>query len=226
MSGPLERPALSASDVRRYFADGGAGSAMLASAQAQAEAEIAATPVRLRTDEEAAEYHRQRSEYAAVMAAREAEAAEHRRQHSESQAWASFAAPARHRAAEESGVLLPPPKWTALSGAVMAAGAIVAIIGGRGTGKTQMATSLAREWIGRGGTAAYWRLADLYDEIKATFDHLGLGNKNAAFRVTEALPIERDEPALATLPRLAFKFNQRDQGGLRLLINYLNNMPA
>jgi len=64
------------------------------------------------------------------------------------------------------------------------------------------------------------------DEIKATFDHLGLGNKNAAFRVTEALPIERDEPALANLARLAFKFNQRDQGGLRLLINYLNNMPT
>ncbi len=45
------------------------------------------------------------------------------------------------------------------------------------------------------------------------------------FRVSEALPVERDEPALANLPRLVFAFNRRDQGKLRLLINYLNDLP-
>jgi uncharacterized protein (TIGR00730 family) len=46
------------------------------------------------------------------------------------------------------------------------------------------------------------------------------------FRVSEALPIERDEPALASLPRLVFHFNKRNQGRMRLLINYLNDLPG
>jgi uncharacterized protein (TIGR00730 family) len=45
------------------------------------------------------------------------------------------------------------------------------------------------------------------------------------FRLTSALPVERDEPALAELPRLVFPFNRRDHGKLRILIDYLNDMP-
>jgi uncharacterized protein (TIGR00730 family) len=45
------------------------------------------------------------------------------------------------------------------------------------------------------------------------------------FRVTDALPVEHDEPALARLPRLVFTFNRRDHGTLRLLIDYLNDLP-
>jgi uncharacterized protein (TIGR00730 family) len=45
------------------------------------------------------------------------------------------------------------------------------------------------------------------------------------FRVSSALPVERDEPALAKLPRLVFVFNRRDHGRLRMLIDYLNDMP-
>jgi len=45
------------------------------------------------------------------------------------------------------------------------------------------------------------------------------------FRVTDALPVERDEPAIANLPRLVFTFNRRDHGKLRMLINYLNDLP-
>ena len=44
--------------------------------------------------------------------------------------------------------------------------------------------------------------------------------------MTEALPVERDEPALAHLPRLVFTFNRRDHGKLRMLIDYLNDLPA
>ncbi|HIQ22599.1 MAG TPA: LOG family protein [Planctomycetes bacterium] len=40
------------------------------------------------------------------------------------------------------------------------------------------------------------------------------------------LPEERDEPELATLPRLIFHFNRRDHGRLRALIDYLNGSPA
>lgn len=62
------------------------------------------------------------------------------------------------------------------------------------------------------------------DHINATFaDILTKGT----FRVTDALPVERDEPKLSSLPRLAFAFNRRDQGKLRMLIDYLNdNAPA
>ncbi len=39
-----------------------------------------------------------------------------------------------------------------------------------------------------------------------------------------ALPVERDEPALANLPRLVFPFNRRDHGRLRMLIDHLNDL--
>jgi uncharacterized protein (TIGR00730 family) len=45
-----------------------------------------------------------------------------------------------------------------------------------------------------------------------------------SFRVTQALGIERDEPALAHMPRLAFGFNRRDFGRLRMLIDHLNGL--
>jgi uncharacterized protein (TIGR00730 family) len=45
------------------------------------------------------------------------------------------------------------------------------------------------------------------------------------FRVSGALPVERDEPALADLHRLVFPFNRRDHGRLRQLIDFLNNLP-
>ena len=44
------------------------------------------------------------------------------------------------------------------------------------------------------------------------------------FRLSKPLPVERDEPALATMPRLVFAFNKRDHGRLRMLINYLNGL--
>jgi uncharacterized protein (TIGR00730 family) len=47
-----------------------------------------------------------------------------------------------------------------------------------------------------------------------------------SFRVSSALPVERDEPSLANLPRLIFSFNRREHGRLRMLIDYLNSMPA
>jgi uncharacterized protein (TIGR00730 family) len=44
--------------------------------------------------------------------------------------------------------------------------------------------------------------------------------------LSEPLPVERDEPTIAHLHRLIFQFNRRDHGKLRLLINYLNDLPA
>ncbi len=58
------------------------------------------------------------------------------------------------------------------------------------------------------------------DEIRKKFAKLC---KKGQIESVDALPIERDEPAIAHLPRLTFAFNKRDQGGLRLLINYLND---
>jgi uncharacterized protein (TIGR00730 family) len=45
------------------------------------------------------------------------------------------------------------------------------------------------------------------------------------FRLSAPLPIERDEPALASLHRLLFAFNRRDHGRLRILIDHLNDLP-
>jgi hypothetical protein len=46
------------------------------------------------------------------------------------------------------------------------------------------------------------------------------------YRVSDALPVERDEPSLKDLPRLIFTFNRKEHGRLRVLINYLNDLPA
>lgn len=45
-----------------------------------------------------------------------------------------------------------------------------------------------------------------------------------AFRLSEPLPVERDEPTLNALHRLVFVFNRRDHGRLRQLIDHLNNL--
>jgi hypothetical protein len=56
-------------------------------------------------------------------------------------------------------------------------------------------------------------------EISETFSDINMGGE---FRVSRALPVERDEPALNDLPRLVFAFNRRDHGRLRQLIDFLN----
>lgn len=45
-----------------------------------------------------------------------------------------------------------------------------------------------------------------------------------AMRVTGALPVEKDEPLLANLPRLVFNFNRREHGRLRMMIDDLNGI--
>lgn len=50
-------------------------------------------------------------------------------------------------------------------------------------------------------------------------------NVDGDFRVSAALNIERDEPAIAQLPRLMFRFNRRDHGRLRMLIDFINDLP-
>jgi len=60
------------------------------------------------------------------------------------------------------------------------------------------------------------------EEISRKFSDI---KKGGEFRVTEALPVERDEPALDDLHRLVFAFNRRDHGRLRMLINHLNDLP-
>jgi hypothetical protein len=58
--------------------------------------------------------------------------------------------------------------------------------------------------------------------IRQTFADLTTAG---TFRVTPPLPVERDEPALKDLPRLVFTYNRRDAGRLRMLIDYLNDLP-
>ena len=60
-------------------------------------------------------------------------------------------------------------------------------------------------------------------EINRTFSDVLTGG---VFRVSGPLPVEKDEPSLLGLSRLVFNFNRRDHGRLRMLIDYLNNLPA
>lgn len=62
--------------------------------------------------------------------------------------------------------------------------------------------------------------AQQMDEIRRMFGHMSM---KGTMEITDPLPLERDEPTIAHLPRLTFAFNKRDQGGLRQLINYLND---
>jgi len=61
------------------------------------------------------------------------------------------------------------------------------------------------------------------EEIRSTFSDLA---PKESFRLSGPLSVERDEPALATLPRLVFAFNRRDHGRLRILIDFLNDLPT
>jgi uncharacterized protein (TIGR00730 family) len=58
-------------------------------------------------------------------------------------------------------------------------------------------------------------------DIQSKFSDLSNGGP---FRASAALPVERDEPDLANLPRLVFPFNRRDHGRLRILIDHLNDL--
>ena len=65
--------------------------------------------------------------------------------------------------------------------------------------------------------------AEQLDQIEQRFADL---KARGSFRVSDALPVERDEPALTDLHRLIFTFNRKDHGRLRLLINHLNDLPS
>ena len=60
------------------------------------------------------------------------------------------------------------------------------------------------------------------EHIQQRFGHLCI---SGTFRLSGPLPVEADEPALDDLTRLVFHYNRRDAGELRLLINYLNDLP-
>jgi uncharacterized protein (TIGR00730 family) len=61
------------------------------------------------------------------------------------------------------------------------------------------------------------------DQIRKLFGDLKV---RGDFRVSDALPVEHDEPTLAHLPRLIFTFNRRDHARLRMLIDFLNDLPG
>jgi uncharacterized protein (TIGR00730 family) len=68
------------------------------------------------------------------------------------------------------------------------------------------------------------RRAPNAEQLQFITDHFSDIKVKGAFRVSSALPVERDEPSLAELPRLVFNFNRREHGRLRMLINYLNEI--
>ena len=69
---------------------------------------------------------------------------------------------------------------------------------------------------------------DIHGAAEKVVAHSNSGDikVKGAYRVSAPLPVERDEPALAALPRLVFNFNKREHGRLRMLIDHLNNLPG
>ncbi len=61
------------------------------------------------------------------------------------------------------------------------------------------------------------QLAEIQHNFKDICSH-------GTFKLSEPLPVERDEPTLSNLTRLVFAFNRRDAGRLRMLIDRLNDM--
>lgn len=61
--------------------------------------------------------------------------------------------------------------------------------------------------------------AELLDGLNSHFSDVLVGGR---FEVGPALPEEKDEPALAELPRLVFQFNRFASGRLRQMVNALN----
>ncbi|PWB62599.1 MAG: cytochrome D ubiquinol oxidase subunit II [Deltaproteobacteria bacterium] len=67
-------------------------------------------------------------------------------------------------------------------------------------------------------------LADaLLPRIQAEFGGI---LESGGFRMGGALPEEADEPELAGLPRLIFRFNRKSFGSLRMLVDFLNREAA
>jgi hypothetical protein len=62
---------------------------------------------------------------------------------------------------------------------------------------------------------------ELMKAINAEFKDILTGG---SFELSGALPAEANEPTLADLPRLRFRFNKHDHGRLRQLINRLNGI--
>ncbi len=61
--------------------------------------------------------------------------------------------------------------------------------------------------------------APAFRRLRAGFGDILSGG---TFRLSSALPGEEDEPGLAALPRLVFRFNRKSYGRLRMLIDALN----
>ena len=71
---------------------------------------------------------------------------------------------------------------------------IVALLGGRGTGKTQLAGALIREWcLTRGIPALYRRLGDVYGSIRATFSAKEISEESIMARLSRAGLLVLDE---------------------------------
>jgi uncharacterized protein (TIGR00730 family) len=64
------------------------------------------------------------------------------------------------------------------------------------------------------------------EQVAAIAERFGDLLARGAFRASGPLSAERDEQSLAHMPRLVFQFNRRDHARLRMLIDYLNDLPA
>jgi DNA replication protein DnaC len=112
-------------------------------------------------EERAAAWEREREEHEAAERARKAEEGRKRR-------LARARIPDRH----ENRELKPVPEWSAVLESLtknLGRGILVALLGLRGTGKTQIAVEAIRETINRGGEARYVKALDLIIRFREAF---------------------------------------------------------
>lgn len=95
--------------------------------------------------------------------------------------------PARHRARLRDGVEWN-QEYAATAWETVTRGGLLALVGTRGSGKTQLSVGLARAWVmGGRGTAWYTRADDMFDAMRREFDDDGKQGKALAKLVRTGL---------------------------------------
>jgi DNA replication protein DnaC len=111
--------------------------------------------------------------------------------------WRAAGFPTRHvQAIEKDEVVWPYPAYQAYIAVadVVAAGGLCAMVGPRGTGKTQMGTSISRSAVMNDGlSAVYWRTADLIADFRTRTYTAGESENTALKRLSAIGLIVLDE---------------------------------
>jgi DNA replication protein DnaC len=122
----------------------------------------------------------------AAIDLQQAEEAAQAKAHKIQNLWDCAAIPGRHR--EKVGIFTGPPEWIAkrdVAWRVVLSGGLVALVGTRGNGKTQMAVELIRRSCETRRSANYIKAMDFFIELRTTFKPDGGDESKVLDRLTD-----------------------------------------